>query len=132
MRQLAAVALCVAFAGLAAADDKKAGDPTGTWKWTVEFGGQSRDVTLKLKLDGDKLTGTMPGRDGQETKIEDGTYKDGEVSFKVTRERNGQKVTTRYTAKVAGDTMKGKAESDRGGQTQTREFEAKRVAEKAK
>src|SRR4051794_15692946 len=83
-RRLAAVALCVAFAGLAAADDKKAGDPTGTWKWTVEFGGQSRDVTLKLKLDGDKLTGTMPGRDGQETKIEDGTYKDGEVSFKVT------------------------------------------------
>jgi hypothetical protein len=122
----------VAFAGLAAADDKKASDPTGTWKWTVEFGGQSREMTLKLKVDGDKLTGAMPGRDGQETKIEDGTFKDGEVKFKVTRERNGQKVTTKYTAKVSGDTLKGKAESDRGGQTQSREFEAKRVTDKSK
>jgi hypothetical protein len=132
MRHLAVAAVCVALSGLAAADDKKAGDPTGTWKWTVEFNGQTRDMTLKLKFDGDKLTGSMPGRDGQETKIEDGTFKDGEVKFKVTRERNGQKFTTKYTAKVSGDTLKGKAESERGGQTQTREFEAKRAADKDK
>jgi hypothetical protein len=130
MMRLAAVALCVAFAGLAAADEKKAGDPTGTWKWTVERGGQTREQTLTLKLDGDKLTGTMPGRNNAEAKIEDGKYKDGEVTFKVTREFNGQKFTAKYTAKVSGDTLKGKIETERDGQTQTREFEAKRVKDK--
>jgi hypothetical protein len=130
MMRLAAVALCVAFVGVAAADEKKAGDPTGTWKWTVERGGQTREQTLTLKLDGDKLTGTMPGRNNAETKIEDGKFKDGEVTFKVTREFNGQKFTAKYTAKVSGDTLKGKIETERDGQTQTREFEAKRAKDK--
>jgi hypothetical protein len=130
MRRLAAVALCVTFVGVAAADEKKAGDPTGKWKWSVERGGQTREQTLTLKLDGDKLTGAMRGRNNAETKIEDGKYKDGEVTFKVTRERNGQKTTTKYTAKVSGDTLKGKIETERDGQTQTREFEAKRVKDK--
>ena len=58
--------------------------------------------------------------------IEDATFKDGEVSFKVTRERNGQKFTTKYTGKVSGDTIKGKAESERNGQTNSRDWEAAR------
>jgi hypothetical protein len=125
MKRLTVVALVVAVAGLARAEDKGKADPTGTWKWTVEFGGQAREQTLKLKLDGDKLTGTMIGRNS-ETKIEDGKYKDGEITFTVIRERNGQKTTTKYAGKLSGDTIKGKAESDRGGQTQSRDWEAKR------
>ncbi len=65
-------------------------------------------MTLKLKLEGDVLTGAMLGRNGQETPIQDGTYKDGAVSFKVVRERNGQKITTKYAGKVSDDTIKGK------------------------
>jgi hypothetical protein len=125
MRRLAGVAVLVAvagFLGAARADDKA--DPTGTWKWTVEFGGQTREQTLKLKLDGDKLTGHMLGRNNQETPIEEGTFKNGEVSFKVTRERQGQKTTTKYTGKVMGDTIKGKMEGGQGGQS--RDWEAKR------
>jgi hypothetical protein len=127
MRRLFAAALVVILAGSVGAlraDDKP--NPTGTWKWTVNFGGQEREMTLKLKLDGDKLTGSMPGRDGQETAIEDGKYKDGEVSFKVTRERMGNKFTIKYTGKVSGDTIKGKTEFGREGQTQSRDWEAKR------
>jgi hypothetical protein len=125
MRRLAGVVVLVAvagFLGAARADDKA--DPTGTWKWTVEFGGQQREQTVKLKLDGDKLTGALLGRNNQETPIEDGTFKNGEVSFKVTRERQGQKTTTKYTGKVMGDTIKGKMEGGRGGQS--RDWEAKR------
>ena len=124
--------LVVLFAGFSGAAFAQAPDPTGTWKWTIEFGGQSREVTLKLKLDGGKLTGTMPGRDGQETKIEDAKYKDGEMSFAVTRERNGQKTTTKYKGKLEGDVIKGTQESDRNGQVRCREWEAKRVKEEAK
>jgi hypothetical protein len=101
-------------------------DPTGTWKWSVTFNNQTREMTLKLKLEGDKLSGTMLGRDNQETAIEDAKYKDGEVSFTVTRERNGQKFTIKYQGKVSGDTIKGKAEFQRDGQAQSRDWEAKR------
>ncbi len=127
MRQLtvAAVAFaCVGLAGVARADDK--GNPTGTWKWTVNFGGQERTMTLKLKLEGDKLTGAMLGRDNRETPIENAKYKNGELSFDVTRERNGQKFTIKYSGKVTGDTIKGKTEFERNGETQSRDWEAKR------
>ncbi len=102
-----------------------AANPTGTWKWTVSMGGQDREVTLKLKLEGDKLTGAQVGRDGQETAIQDAKYKNGEISFTVVRERNGVKITTKYTGKQTGETIKGKIESDRDGQTQTSDWAAK-------
>src|SRR5437763_1337759 len=101
MKRLAIVACVVALAGLvgaARADDKKS-DPTGTWKWKVGMGDQAREMTLKLKMDGDKLTGAILGRNNQETPIEEASFKDGEISFKITRERNGQKMTTKYTGK---------------------------------
>lgn len=116
------VCLCVPAA--VRADDKD--NPTGTWKWTVMFNNQSREATLKLKLDNGKLTGNMLGRNNRETPIEDGTYKNGEISFKVTRERMGQKFTTKYSGKLSGDTIKGKMEFERDGQTQSRDWEAKR------
>jgi hypothetical protein len=122
-----AVAVVLAFAvpaGAARAEDKP--DPTGTWKWTFTFGDQKRELSLKLKLDGDKLTGTYTGRDGKEGPIEDAAFKDGEVSFKVVREFMGNKVTVKYKGKVSGDTIKGKTEVERGGETQTRDWEAKR------
>lgn len=101
-------------------------DPTGTWKWSVTFNDQTRESTLKLKLDGDKLTGTMLGRNNSETAIENATFKDGQVSFTVTRERNNIKMTTKYTGKLEGDVIKGKSEFERNGQSQSRDWEAKR------
>jgi len=118
---LAAIVCVVGFAGVVQAD------PTGTWKWSTEVGGQTRETTLKLKLEGDKLTGAVVGRNNQETAIEDGKFKDGEVSFKVTRERNGQKFTTKYSGKLSGDAIKGKTESERDGQVQSRDWEAKKA-----
>jgi hypothetical protein len=127
MRRMVAVVCVLALAGLIRAEEKKA-NPTGTWKYTVEVNGEKRDVTFKLKLDGDKLTGTV-GIADQETKIEDAKYKDGEASFKVSPEFNGNKLTIKYSGKFSGDTFKGKREIDRDGQTNTRDFEAKRVKE---
>jgi hypothetical protein len=118
----------VVMTGVAQAEEKA--NPTGTWKWTIQMGDQSREMTLKLKLDGDKLTGSMPGRDGAETAISDGKFKDGELSFSVTRERQGQKFTTKYAGKLSGNTIKGKMTFERGGESQSREWEAKRAEEK--
>jgi hypothetical protein len=129
MRSLIAAGLVLGLVGLTAALDKKT-DPTGTWKWETERGGQKRETTLKLKLAGDKLTGAITAGRGKDqatdVKIEDGKFKDGEVTFTVTREFNDQKRVTKYAAKVDGDTMKGTATSERDGKEQKREFEAKR------
>jgi hypothetical protein len=125
MKRLAAAALVLAFVGFVS-PAIGAENPAGTWKWTASFGGQEREQTLTLKLDGDKLTGSMPGRDDQVTQISDATFKDNKVSFSVTREINGQKRTTKYNGTVAGDTITGKTERERDGQTTSTEWVAKR------
>jgi len=127
MFRLAVVALAtvLGFGVSAKAEDVK-NDPTGTWKWEVEINGNKRAQTLKLELKDGKLTGAMIGMNNMETAISDATFKDGEVKFTVVRERNNMKITSKYTAKVDGDTMKGSSETDRGGQTTKTEFEAKK------
>jgi hypothetical protein len=70
---VAALGLAVAWSPRpAAADDKNA---TGTWKWTVNRNGEEIETVLKLKQEGEKVTGTITGRNGQETEIKDGEVK---------------------------------------------------------
>jgi hypothetical protein len=127
MKRLVTTALVVVLlglAGLARAEDKKSA--TGTWKWTVERNGNEFHITLKLKQEGDKLTGTID-RDGQnEVKIDDGKIKDNEVTFKVEREVNGNKFTIKYKGKLEGDAIKGKSEIERDGNAMSFDWEAKR------
>ncbi len=112
----------------AAAVSQAAEDPSGKWVWTAEFNNMKREMSVTLKLDGDKLTGSVPGRQGAETAIENGSFKDGEVKFEVTRERNGNKMTTKYSGKVEGDKLTGKIESPgrNGGEARSRDWNATR------
>ena len=119
--------LCLSIVGRLHAADKL--DPTGTWKWSVMVNEQKVDLTLKLKYSDNKLTGTMIGRNNVETKIDDPTYKDGEITFSVTRERDNQKFTTKYKGKQDGDTIKGKSDTELNGQTFNRDWDAKREKE---
>jgi hypothetical protein len=132
LRTLVAIGICAFFAVSATAQDKKV-DPTGTWTWTTpgRNGGEGRKMSLKLKLDGDKVTGAIvsPGRNGGdpvETAISEGKIKGDEITFTVVREFNGNKMTTKYTAKVTAESIKGKSETERNGQPQSRDFEAKK------
>jgi len=120
--------LAVGLAGSALAAVNSKADATGTWKWTVTTqNGQTFEPVLKLKQEGEKLTGTISGRaGGNDVEIQDGKFKDDEVSFKVVRERNGQTFTQMYKGKVEGDTIKGKIEFERNGEKQSRDWEAKR------
>jgi len=103
-----------------------AADATGTWKWTVERNGNTFEQTLKLKQDKEKLTGSMIGRQGNETEIEDGKVADNTVTFTVTREFNGNKFVIKYEGKLTDDTIKGESKFERNGETQSRPWEAKR------
>jgi hypothetical protein len=115
----------------------QAADPVGTWTWSTpgRNGGEPRKSTLKLKVEGTKLLGTItsPGRQGGDpvvTEISEGTVKEDEITFAVTREFNGNKFTMKYSGKIAGDTIKGKIETERDGNVRSRDWEAKREAAK--
>jgi hypothetical protein len=119
--------LGLGFIGEARAEDKKV-DAAGTWSWVIK--GPDRKTTAKLKVDGDKVTGTVsaPNRNGEsrDTEIQDGKLKGDELSFNVTREINGNKMITKYTGKISGDTIKGKMEFERNGEPVNRDWEATR------
>jgi hypothetical protein len=103
-----------------------AADPTGTWTWTVERNGQTFTNTLKLKLEGEKLTGTISGRNNTEITIENAKVDGDEVSFQVTREFNNNKIVQQYKGKLSGDTIKGQVEFERNGEKVMRDWEAKK------
>jgi len=114
----------------AQADDAKV-DPTGTYIWTLpgRNGGPDRTNSLALKLDGDKLTGTLtsPARGGKtvNTDITDATLTGAQVSFTVVRTYNDNSFTNKYSGTVADGAIKGKFEYTRDGDVQSRDWEAK-------
>jgi hypothetical protein len=106
-----------------------AADVTG--KWTAETKGRdgaSRTITMNLKADGDKLTGTVGGQMG-ETDITDGHVDGDTISFAIVREMNGNSVKMNYTGKVSGDEIQFKMQPEGGGAGggRAREFTAKRA-----
>ena len=122
--------LCVTEAR---AEDKP-GDPSGTWSWTMKGrqGRPDRKITAKLKVAGDKVTGTVssPNRNGEttETEITDGKVNGDEISFSTVREINGNKITYKYSGKISGDGIKGKMEFERNGEPAKLDWEATRGA----
>ncbi len=105
----------------------KAADPNGVWKWKFATqNGQEFELSLKLKAEGDKLTGAVTLPMGDEIEIKNGAFKDDQVSFETSVERNGNTFTTKYKGKVDGDTIKGTTERERNGEVMSREWEAKR------
>jgi len=119
----------VAAALALAASTTFGGDTNASiWKWTLA--GQNGDTLLKLKQDGEKLTGSYTNQFGK-AEITDGSLKDGDITFKVKRELNGQAFLIKYSGKLSGDKITGKCEFDFNGETRALEWEAKRDTAKA-
>jgi hypothetical protein len=70
-------------------------------------------------------------RNKKEAKLADVKFKDGQLSFSAEREIMDNKFTIKFKLKVEGDTLKGKASADIGGETRSFDFGGKR-AKKAK
>src|SRR5262245_17447742 len=103
-------ALC-AGATFVLADDSKPADVSGAWKWTATRpDGQSVDVILTLKQDGEKITGTYHGQ-GPDSEVTDGSVHGNDMRFTVEREIEGHKVKLEYSGKVDGNTVKGQVEA---------------------
>ena len=103
MRSLAVRAgVALLFATISAS----ATDIAGAWKLTYTTeNGLSREATLDLKPEGDRLSGTQASDRGK-AQIETGKFSGGEVSFSLLRLGNGDEFTVKFWGKVEGATMK--------------------------
>lgn len=99
-------------------------------KWTAQVPGRqgnTQETTFTFKVEGDKLTGTVSGQQG-ETPIADGKISGDEISFTVTRERQGNTIKQLFKGKVAGDEIKFTRSTEGGqGNRPPVEFTAKRA-----
>jgi hypothetical protein len=106
-----------------------AADVSGKWTAQVPGGrdGQLQETTFTFKVEGDKLTGTVSGRQG-DTPIADGKISGDDISFTVTRERQGNTIKQVYKGKVAGDEIKFTRSTEGGqGNRPPAEFTAKKA-----
>jgi len=124
-RWVAAAALMAFVGGVA-----YAAGADGKWTWKQRGGQNGNEVamTLELKQDGEKLTGSVM-REGSDMKseIKEGTIKGSDVSFVTVRERNGMEFKTTFKGKLEGDTIKGNMINVRQGQERSAEWVANRV-----
>ena len=109
-----------ALAGIALAQAKVDG------KWTAEIqGGRGTQMlTLTLKADGNKLTGTTEGARGGAVPIEEGSISGNTIKFKQKQQGRGGEVVMSYTGTVSGDEIKFSRQPEGG---QAVEFTAKRA-----
>ncbi len=118
---------CLTLFVLLAAVTAFAADVTG--KWVAQMpgrGGQTREVTFNLKVDGNQLTGTVSGRRG-DTPISDGKIDGDNISFSQVMEFNGNQMKINYKGKISGDEIEFTREREGGnGESQAAKFTAKR------
>jgi hypothetical protein len=124
MKAMLSMALVLGLCGLVGAADKV--DPVGTWKCEYEIGDQKRTATLTIKMDGDKLAGTMSWPDQKDEKLKDVKLKDGTLTFSAVRKFMDNKFPLDFTLKIDGDKFKGKSAAVFGGNKQEFDIEGKR------
>jgi hypothetical protein len=121
MKTMMSAVTCLGlFAALALAADISG-------KWTGDMpgrGGDTMPATFNFKADGDKLTGTMTGPQG-DVPLQEGKISGDNVSFSTTLDFGGNSVKIVYKGTVSGDTMK--MSREREGSGQPREFTIKRA-----
>jgi len=107
---------------LAASAFLGAADVSGKWILNVQLSAGSGSPTFTFKQDGEKLTGRYQGTLGEADVT--GTVKGDDIQFQFTVKSDLGELTAKYTGKVSGDTMNGKA--DYGSAVGDGTFEGKR------
>src|SRR5262245_2963717 len=96
----------------------------GKWAGEVQGGRGPQQVTVTLKADGGKLTGTVTGRGG-EIPIEEGTISGSALKFKSKQMGRGGEIVLNWTGTLKGDEI-AMSRMAEGGQGQAQEFVLKR------
>lgn len=130
-RAFSILALCCAFALVASA-----AAIDGKWVAKLEMkapkkqGGEARtvEITLDLKSEGEKLTGTVtgPGRRGAAMPIENGKIQGDRFSFTTVQKGRQGEMKLLWEGTVSGDELKGTRTPE--GRGRGIEFTARRVS----
>ena len=137
------LAIAASSLGARAEDTRPTVNPSGTWNVTYPpTSAAAAESTLVLKLEGDKLSGTITRLTGGKTErlaIEIGKVKGDQITFSVqhyARTYQGnvaqppdkdQLVQRKFEGRMSGDGIKGKVAQTYQGNTHTRDWEAKRI-----
>jgi hypothetical protein len=125
--RIAVGALLLALAGGRLSAAELDAEPTGTWKWTFQTqDGEMVSTTLIIHRTGDKLIGTLTGRNGAQLPIQEARMVGNVLSFTIARARDAQQLTLRYEGKIEGDKITGKVRVERGGNSRSRNWTAER------
>ncbi len=104
-----------------------AANAAGTWKWSVDAGGNPITHTAVLKQDGEKLTGTFTDSfDNATVNIKEGKIHDGQVTLTVVRPFQDSTMTFNFVGKLDGNTITGKMAFTVGDQPNTADWKAQR------
>jgi len=129
---LLTAALLVATASCSIADDtaapaKKSGkhNPSGTFVWESDVGGNYISHQLKLTLRGKNLTGEYSD-DNVSLDIENGAFDGKTLSFTLEFDVDGTEVKADISAVVEGDTLKGTSKVNLNGEEFDLPIDAKR------
>lgn len=115
---------CVAVS--AQAQDKLA----GRWAGTIEGIQGKQNAVATFKREGDAYTGTITGlRPGSDASLKDIKMDGDKVTAKTEVETPQGNIVINYSFVVQGETLKGKAEVEFGGQPYTFDIDLKRGAE---
>ncbi len=100
---IVAFALVILLIGFVGAKDV---DVTGDWEMTVVTQRGERIRAVSFEQDGEKITVTMEGRQGEETTGE-GTIKGNAIEWTISLSTPRGDMTMTYKGTVEGDTMTG-------------------------
>ena len=95
----------------------------GTWTGEVQGGRGPQTLTITLKADSGKLTGTVGGGRGGPINIDEGTVSGSDLKFKTKQQGRGGEIVFSWTGTVKGDEI-AFSRTPEGGQAQT--FTAKK------
>jgi hypothetical protein len=80
-----------------------AADITGAWSGTASMGDNQITLTYNFKQDGDKLTGTVVGPQGDPLPLVDGKVDGDKVAFAVNVDMNGNNAKFVSTGTIKGE-----------------------------
>lgn len=84
-----------------------ASDPSGTWRWSYEMDGKTREDSLVLNLDDGKLTGSFQGVPENPVEFKAAKLKDNQLSCTVEYKWKDQSVSLEFTGKMKQDDLDG-------------------------
>jgi hypothetical protein len=114
-RLLLTFVLATGFCEVAGRAAEAPPSPAGRWQWTAIGRTGAHDFTGDFAVQGEKLTGAITTPRGV-LPVQNGVFKDGAVAFQTETTIDGEKSTSRYSGKLAGDKITGTIErSARGG-----------------